>query len=90
VPVLRVYVQSGCPACLRARRLADEARAAFPALRVDVVNLSDPVSVLPAEVFATPTFVLDGEVLSLGNPRPAMLLRRLAAAVAWTERLADR
>ena len=90
MPLLRVFVERGCHGSARARRLAEELRASFPALQVEVVDLAAPASPVPADVFATPTYVLDGKLLSLGNPRPAVLVRRIAAALATAERQADR
>jgi hypothetical protein len=47
--------------------LVKDAAQAFPAVRVRVLELDkedDP----PAEVFATPTYLLNGRVVFLGNP----------------------
>jgi len=77
--VLQVFVESDCGACRRALHLADQVRARFPALQVEVVNLSESAATPPETVFAVPTFLIDGAVLSLGNPRPADLMRAIAA-----------
>lgn len=82
--VLQVFVEVGCWACRRATELADQARAQFPALTVEIVTLSDAAAP-PESVFAVPTFVLDGRILSLGNPRAAVLMRELAAHLAAAE-----
>ena len=80
--LLQVFVKNRCSGCRRAVALAEQVRARFPALQVEVVNLSEQPIEPPDAVFAVPTFLLDGKVLSLGNPRPAELLQRLAAGLA--------
>ena len=77
--LLQVFVERGCGVCRRAVALADQARVQFPAVRVEVVDLTEPATEAPEAVFAVPTFLLDGELLSLGNPRSAELLETLAA-----------
>lgn len=77
--LLQVFVEAGCGTCRRALELADQARIEFPTLRVEVVNLADPSAERPETVFAVPMFMLEGQVLSLGNPHPAGLMRTLAA-----------
>lgn len=64
---LDVYVLGGCQNCIYARDLAAAAAAAFSQLQVRVLEL-DQVRELPDEVFATPTYLLNGRVISLGNP----------------------
>jgi hypothetical protein len=86
VSVLRVYVDKSCPTCARARQLAAAAQRSHPDLKVELVNLSEPGTHVPAEVFAVPTFVLDGQVISLGTPRPSALLDHLTAHLARAER----
>ena len=46
-------------------------------MRIRVVNLSEPGADVPETVVAVPTFVLDGKVLHLGNPREGWLLKEL-------------
>lgn len=77
--LLQVFIENHCSNCRRAIALAEQARARFPALRVEILNLSEQRIEPPEAVFAVPTFLLDGEVLSLGNPRPANLMETLAA-----------
>lgn len=81
VATLRVYVEAGCRNCDRALRLVEEARERFLALDVQVVDVADPSSERREEVFAVPTFVLDGRVVSLGNPRRSRLVSEIAAAL---------
>jgi hypothetical protein len=66
---LQVYVSDCCPGSDEARAMAQMMSAAFPELRVQIINLDQPGTQAPMAVFATPTYLLDGELLWLGNPR---------------------
>ncbi len=78
---LDVYVSRGCTNCRFARAQAARTAEAFPAVRVRVLELDDGIE-LPDNVFATPTYLLEGQVLSLGNPDEEELFTRLTAALA--------
>ncbi len=66
---LAVYVEESCTSCGPARDVAARVAREFPGVQVRILDLgvvsSDSV---PDGVFATPTFVLDNEVVSLGTP----------------------
>jgi hypothetical protein len=81
VATLRVFVETGCRNCDWALRLAEEVRERFPELDVWVADIADSTSERPEEVFAVPTFLLDGRVVSLGNPRPGKLVSDISAAL---------
>ncbi len=66
---LQIYVSDCCPGSNEARAMAQMMSATFPELRVQVINLDQPGTQVPMTVFATPTYLLDGELLWLGNPR---------------------
>ena len=75
---LEVFVAPGCVGCETARRLvAEVVGRALPRLRVRLVDLGEPDAVRHPAVFAVPTYLLDGRVLSLGNPDLDWLLARL-------------
>lgn len=79
--VLEIYVAPGCIASETARNLASTIRTlGRPDLEVRLVDLDEPDAVLPAAVFAVPTYLLDGRVISLGNPDESWLLARLGTA----------
>ncbi len=80
---LEVYVSSQCLNCDEAVRLAEEAAARYPSVIVRVVDLDQEVDKGPPPdpVVAVPTYVLDGRVVSLGNPYPEELFARLHEAV---------
>jgi hypothetical protein len=73
-----VYVSSGCDSCARAREIAEAVSGMFPGLTVEIVDVGDG-NALPDAVMAVPTYLLDGVVVSLGNPNMASLREKLAA-----------
>ena len=79
---MEVYVSSECPNCGEAVRLAAEAAARYPHVVVQVIDLRQLDGKPPPErVVAVPTYLLNGRVVSLGNPYPEELFARLHAAV---------
>ncbi len=81
--LLQIVVDGACVGCETARGLAASVRAlGVPGLEVDLIDLDEPGAVRPAAVFAVPTYLLDGRVLSLGNPEPEWLLAHLAGEPA--------
>ena len=79
---LEVYVGQHCPNCGEALRLAEEAAACFPGVVVRVIDLDQAATPPPEAVVAVPTYLLDGRVVSLGNPCPEELFARLHEADA--------
>jgi hypothetical protein len=73
---LEMYVADHCSNCAEALRLAELARR-VPGVEVRVINLDTTTEPVPARVVAVPTYLLDGRVVSLGNPSHADLLRLL-------------
>ncbi len=76
---IQVYIAHSCPMCIHSRRLVAEIFDRYPRLDIeliDVASLSEEE--IPEEVFATPTWLWDGRVYSLGNPDPAQLWQQLA------------
>jgi hypothetical protein len=47
---------------------------------VEVVDISQPGAPVPPQVFATPTYILNNRVVSLGNPSLEHLCRLLGEA----------
>lgn len=83
--LLQVVVTTDCPSCGEARRLVEEARRRYPAVTIDVINLAQAPERLPASVFAVPTYLIDGRIVSLGTPADADLFRRIEAALGAGE-----
>lgn len=79
---LSVYVADGCWGCEESVKIADELRDEFPDVAVDVID-AEPDE-LPDEVFAVPTWLLNGRVISLGNPTRQQLRERLATLPTTT------
>ncbi|MEZ4502816.1 MAG: thioredoxin family protein [Dehalococcoidia bacterium] len=79
-PRLDVYVQSSCPACAEALRTVERARAAWPALEARVQWVDVAGVPPPPQVFAVPTLMLDGELVSLGTPSWPELAARVRRA----------
>lgn len=76
--VLEVYVGPGCNASEAARDMVENVNAvALPGLEIRLIDLSDPNARRPRAVFAIPTYILDGKVLSLGNPDEGWLLQQV-------------
>ncbi|MFQ5879745.1 MAG: hypothetical protein ACE5IZ_06200 [Dehalococcoidia bacterium] len=82
---LKVFVEDGCGLCAESVRLVEVCRQMYPRLTVEIVDVARDGSAKPEEVFAVPTFMLDGRVLSLGNPNPATLTSAISEALAGEE-----
>jgi hypothetical protein len=80
-PRLDVYVSRGCLNCDESVRLAEEAAARYPGVVVRVIDLDTDRNPPPDPIVAVPTYVLDGRVVSLGNPYPERLFAQLREAV---------
>jgi len=83
VMVLQIVVTPDCFGCDEASRLSVLMRREFPALEVElhVLTGAEPV---PPGVVATPTYLLDGQPIFLGNPRPAALVAEVASRLRTT------
>ena len=80
-PRLDVYVAKHCFGCPEARRLARAAAASYPTVSVRIVDLEAEPDARPDDLLAVPTYVLDGRVVSLGNPRQSDLFGQLDRAL---------
>jgi len=78
---LEIYITDQCTNCREALLIAEAARS-IAGLTVTVVNLDAPGQSVPPQVFAAPTYVLNGLVVSLGNPERDAFLAGLRAALA--------
>lgn len=63
---LQVYIREDCWTCAESRRIVAELAPQFPQLSVELVDMETPDR--PPNVFAVPTYVLNGRIISLGNP----------------------
>ena len=77
MPQLDVFITERCFGCEEALRLAALVAARYAALTVRVVDLEHRPEERPESLVAVPSYVLDGTVISLGNPREMDLFTRL-------------
>lgn len=71
---LVIYVAQHCPVCHYAFEVADEIRERFPDVNLRLVDMETTDEEIPERVFATPTYLLNGRVWSLGNPSPTLIV----------------
>jgi Thioredoxin domain len=81
-PTLRIYFGRHCWSCEEALRLGQECIEQFTNVNVELIDLDEEGSVNADDVFSVPTYVLDGRVLSLGNPTASHLFERLKLALS--------
>jgi hypothetical protein len=77
VGTLLIYVSDHCYGCQTAQLLAERVPQLRPQWRVDVVDVATAAEAVPAFVIGTPVYVVDGQVISLGNPAEKALLATL-------------
>lgn len=77
---VEIYVTQHCPVCAYAHEVAATIRADFPKVDLRVIDLMQTSEAIPEAVFATPTYLLNGRLWSLGNPAPEDVRRRLAGS----------
>ncbi len=65
---LEVYVVDNCSSCERAKTFIGSISNRYANLKIDLFNLSNPDTISPDNVFATPTYILNGSTIFLGNP----------------------
>ena len=65
-----IYVSQYCANCAYAAEIALLIQRDFPAVAVRLIDLANLQEAAPDNVFATPTYLLDGRLWSLGNPSP--------------------
>ena len=77
---LQVYIKDDCWTCAESRRIVAEIAPQFPQISVELLDME--TSNRPQDVFAAPTYVLDGRVISLGNPYRDELRREIKDALS--------
>ncbi len=65
---IEIFVANHCPTSQFAQEIANQITQHFPSICLRVTNVTDADAVVPEIVFATPTYLLNGRVWSLGNP----------------------
>lgn len=77
---LQIFVTDDCWTCEESHQIAAETQARFQDVEVAVVDLDSEER--PSSVFAAPTYLLNGRIISLGNPRREVLWEQLEQAKA--------
>ncbi len=80
-PVLKIFVTNHCPGCAEAQVTATRIKQDYPHLAVELIDLDDPQANIPEAVFATPTYMLNNRIVSLGNPGPIEVARWASEAM---------
>lgn len=75
---LDVYIAEHCWSCEETRRIVADITPQFPRVTIALRDINDQAR--PSSVFATPTYVLDGRIIFLGNPTREELKDKLSAA----------
>jgi hypothetical protein len=76
---LEVFVEADCWSCVESRRIVEEIAPQFPQVAIELIDLSTQSR--PIDVFAVPTYMLNGEIISLGNPYPKELQQKIEDAL---------
>lgn len=75
---VQIFVAEHCANCVYSREIAQLIGDEFPEIRLDVIDVHASDVAIPDSVFATPTYLLNGKVWSLGNPYPEDVRRTLS------------
>ncbi len=73
---LEIYVAHACTNCEEALLIAERARG-IAGLEVAVIDLDTPGQHVSPHVVAAPTYLLNGRIVSLGNPKREEFLSEL-------------
>ncbi|HRV96741.1 MAG TPA: hypothetical protein P5526_31595 [Anaerolineae bacterium] len=92
-PILKIFVTEHCSGYDAALTIIDHIKQDYPqTFTVEVVYMTDARADIPDRVFATPTYMLDNQIVSLGNPRPediAHWVQKIAASPSAPSRFAQ-
>ncbi len=70
-PKLKVFIRHNCPNCVETLKIVANLKHKYADLMsVELINITDAQAAVPDVVFATPTFMFNNRVVSLGNPGP--------------------
>jgi len=72
---LDVYISETCWSCDEAKQIVADIKPQFPSVSIELRDIGDEGR--PSSVFATPTYVLDGRTIFLGNPTREQLHQKL-------------
>ncbi|MCP5096794.1 MAG: hypothetical protein GY943_14680 [Chloroflexi bacterium] len=72
---LQVYIAADCWSCEETERIVEDVETHYPEVEVEVLDMTDGEQ--PDDVFAVPTYRLNGRIVSLGNPTRVELYEKL-------------
>jgi alkyl hydroperoxide reductase subunit AhpF len=78
---VEIYIANHCHICEYTFEVAEMIRQEYPQVELHIIDLMDPDKVIPPQVFATPTYLLNGSLWSLGNPSIEDMRTRLSRAL---------
>ena len=82
-PLLRIFVAEHCSGCKEALDIARSIKQEYPhTFTVEVVDVTRSLADIPESVFATPTYMLNNKIVSLGNPRLEDIARWVPGGIA--------
>ncbi len=73
---LEIYVAQHCLNCDEAVSIAEQVRS-IEGIEVEVIDLEQAGQNVPSRVIAVPTYILNGHIISLGNPARETFLAQL-------------
>jgi glutaredoxin-related protein len=79
---LRIFIAENCPGCNDAREIAAQIEQNYPKIAVELVDIVESRAAIPESIFATPTYMLNDRVVSLGNPSPEQVAQWVEEAAA--------
>lgn len=78
--ILEIFVASHCNICEYSKDVYENIRHRFPSVSIRMISVDQPGAEVPESVFATPTYLLNGRIWSLGNPSQAQIEQTFAAS----------
>lgn len=72
-----IFISEDCFVCDYAHEIAELIENDFSDVTLRVIDIHKTEEAIPDSVFATPTYLLNGRVWSLGNPSPDQVRERL-------------
>ncbi|RUA17323.1 MAG: hypothetical protein DSY55_02365 [Clostridia bacterium] len=80
---LQVYVTKNCAFCERSRALAAAIATDFPSVHIEIIDIATLAKESwPDALFATPTWLWNGQIYCLGTPDPGLLRQRISAFIS--------
>ena len=73
---LDVYISANCWTCQETERIVADVTAQLPHVAAKLIDMTAAPN-RPEDVFAVPTYVINGRVFSLGNPTREELVQKL-------------